>query len=117
MTTSSWILRSFVDTSIRRSKTNPQNPQVYQLKYDSVHKRFPGTIDTKTDGGKEYLVVNGKPIRVFHEKDPGSIGWGDAGADYVCESTGVFLESAKAEAHIGGGCKKVIMSAPPKVRR
>lgn len=87
---------------------------VYQLKYDSVHKRFEGTIETKVDGGKEYLVVNGKAIRVFHEKDPSSIGWGEAGADYVCESTGVFLESAKAEAHLKGGCKKIIMSAPPK---
>ncbi|CAD7935793.1 unnamed protein product [Amoebophrya sp. A25] len=87
---------------------------VYQLKYDSVHKRFPGTIATKADGGKEYLVVNGKAVRVFHEKEPSSIGWGEEGADYVCESTGVFLETAKAELHMKGGCKKVIMSAPPK---
>jgi len=87
---------------------------VYQLKYDSVHKRFEGTIATKVEDGKEFLVVNGKAIRVFHEKEPSSIPWGDAGVDYVCESTGVFLETPKAEAHIKGGCKKVIMSAPPK---
>ncbi|CAD7972171.1 unnamed protein product [Amoebophrya sp. A120] len=87
---------------------------VYQLKYDTVHGRFDGTIATKTEGGKEYLVVKGKAIRVFHEKEPSSIPWGEAGIDYVCESTGVFLEAAKAEAHIKGGCKKVIMSAPPK---
>ena len=84
------------------------------MKYDSVHKRFDGTIATKTEGGKEYLVVNGQAIRVFHEKDPAGIPWGESGVDYVCESTGVFLESPKAEGHIKGGCKKVIMSAPPK---
>jgi len=87
---------------------------VYQLKYDSVHKRFDGTIATAEEGGQEFLVVNGTKIRIFHEKDPGSIGWGAAGAEYVCESTGVFTEKPKAELHIGGGCKKVIISAPPK---
>jgi len=87
---------------------------VYQLKYDSVHKTFNGTIATKEEGGNEYLVVNGKPIQIFHEKDPAAIGWGKVGADYVCESTGVFTAQEKAELHIKGGAKKVIISAPPK---
>merc|ERR1712061_190089 len=87
---------------------------VYMLKYDSVHKRYPGTIATKVEGDKEFLVVNGKDICVFHEKDPASIPWGACGANYVCESTGVFTAKEKAELHIKGGCQKVIISAPPK---
>ncbi|CAK0887204.1 unnamed protein product, partial [Prorocentrum cordatum] len=86
----------------------------YMLKYDSVHKSFDGTIVTKKEGGNEYLVCNGLPIQVFHEKDPASIPWGAAGAAYVCESTGVFTTQEKAELHIKGGAKKVIISAPPK---
>merc|ERR1712193_319971 len=62
----------------------------------------------------EFLVVNGVDIQVFHEKDPGSIPWGTAGCDYVCESTGIFTDEPKAKLHCGGGCKKVIISAPPK---
>jgi glyceraldehyde 3-phosphate dehydrogenase len=88
---------------------------VYQLKYDSVHKKFDGTIETKKNAdGSEYLVVRGVEVRVYHEKDPSAIGWGASGAHYVCESTGVFLEQAKAQGHIDGGARKVIMSAPPK---
>merc|ERR1712087_1019624 len=87
---------------------------VYQLKYDSVHKRFDGTVATKKDGDKEFLIINGKEIQVFHEKDPASIPWGACGAAYICESTGVFTQKEKAELHMKGGAKKVIISAPPK---
>jgi len=83
---------------------------VYMLKYDSVHKQYPGTVE-KGDG---VLIVDGKSISIFAEKDPASIPWGKAGADYVCESTGVFCDKPKAGLHLGGGCKKVIISAPPK---
>lgn len=87
---------------------------VYQLKYDSVHKRFPGTVACRKDGDKEFLVVNGSDIAVFHEKEPSKIPWGAQSATYVCESTGVFTLKEKAELHIAGGAKKVIISAPPK---
>jgi len=83
---------------------------VYQLTYDSVHGRFPGTVEAKD--GK--LVVDGRVITWSSEKDPTQIPWGKTGAEYVCESTGVFIDSVKAKAHLGGGAKKVIISAPPK---
>jgi glyceraldehyde 3-phosphate dehydrogenase len=87
---------------------------VYQLKYDSVHKQFAGTVACKEVDGKEFLVVNGQDIAVFHEKDPANIKWGETGAAYICESTGIFCTQDKAALHIGGGAKKVIISAPPK---
>lgn len=83
---------------------------VYMTKYDTVHGRFKG--DVKIEGGK--LVVNGKAITVFGEKDPAAIQWGSAGADYIVESTGVFTEIAGASAHLKGGAKKVVISAPSK---
>merc|ERR1712100_1009223 len=82
----------------------------YLLKYDSVHGRFPGSVE-KADGG---IKVNGDFVKVFHETDPTKIGWGSVGADYVCESTGVFLDTEKGGLHIKGGAKKVVLSAPPK---
>ncbi len=82
----------------------------YLLKYDSTHGRFKGTVEAKD--GK--LVVNGKAIRVTAERDPANLKWGDVGAEYVVESTGLFLEKAKAEAHLKAGAKRVVMSAPSK---
>ncbi|KAG5264437.1 hypothetical protein AALO_G00253780 [Alosa alosa] len=80
----------------------------YMFKYDSTHGRFHG--DVKIEGGK--LVINGHAITVFCERDPANIKWGDAGADYVVESTGVFTTIEKASAHLNGGAKRVIISAP-----
>lgn len=81
---------------------------VYMFKYDTVHGRFKGTVEAKD--GK--LVVNGKPIAVFAEKDPANINWGGVGADYVIESTGVFTTTEKASVHLKGGAKKVVITAP-----
>jgi glyceraldehyde 3-phosphate dehydrogenase len=83
---------------------------VYLAKYDSTHGRFKGTVEAKD--GK--LVVNGKEISVFACRDPAEIAWGSAGAEYVVESTGVFTLTEKASAHLKGGAKKVIISAPSK---
>jgi len=83
---------------------------VYQFKYDSVHGRWPGEVSC-TDNA---LIIDGIEIKVFAEKDPSSIPWGDAGADVVCESTGVFTRAELAGKHLEGGAKKVIISAPPK---
>jgi glyceraldehyde 3-phosphate dehydrogenase len=84
---------------------------IYLLKYDSIHGRFDGTIE-KGQGNE--LIVNGNKVKVFSEKDPGNIPWGDAGADYISESSGVFLKQEQGELHLKKGAKKVIMSAPPK---
>ena len=83
---------------------------VYMLKYDSVHGKFKGEAYAKD--GK--LVVNGKEITVFQCMNPEEIGWSSVGADYVVESTGVFTTVDKASAHMKGGAKKVVISAPSK---
>ncbi len=82
----------------------------YLLKYDSVHGRFTGDVEVK-DGN---LVVNGQTIRVTADRNPENLKWDEVGADYVIESTGFFLTKEKANLHIKGGAKKVIISAPSK---
>ncbi|KAG5176758.1 glyceraldehyde 3-phosphate dehydrogenase [Tribonema minus] len=82
----------------------------YLLVHDSVHGRFPGTVEV----GENKLVVDGREITVFTEKDASAIQWGSVGADYICESTGVFTSSDTASKHLDGGAKKVVISAPPK---
>ncbi len=83
---------------------------VYMLKYDSVHGQFDGTVEAK-DG---QLVVNGNVIRVTAERDPANLKWNEVGAEYVVESTGLFLTKETAEKHIAAGAKRVVMSAPSK---
>ncbi|MDR3129333.1 MAG: type I glyceraldehyde-3-phosphate dehydrogenase [Tannerellaceae bacterium] len=82
----------------------------YMLRYDSIHGKFSGTVEVK-DGN---LVVNGNVIRVTAERNPADLKWGNVGAEYVVESTGLFLEEEKAKGHIEAGAKYVVMSAPSK---
>ena len=83
---------------------------VYMFKYDSVHGQYPGEVSH--DG--ENLVVDQQVVRVFTERDPQNIAWGEAGVKVVCESTGVFTTGELASKHFQGGAEKVVISAPPK---
>ena len=87
------------------TKTN-----AHLLKYDSTYGRFPGEIETTPDS----LIVNGHSIKVLSLRNPGEIPWGDLGVEIVIESVGIFTDADKAGAHIRGGAKKVIISAPAK---
>ena len=82
----------------------------YMLRYDTMHGKFEGSIEVRNGN----LVVNGNEIRVTAEKDPANLKWNEVGAEYVVESTGLFLTKEKAEAHIKAGAKRVVMSAPSK---
>jgi glyceraldehyde 3-phosphate dehydrogenase len=77
-------------------------------RYDSVHGKFPGEVHVDGDS----MVVNGDRIRVFAERDPAKLPWGEVGADFVLECTGLFTSKAKASAHLKGGAKRVVISAP-----
>ena len=78
------------------------------LKYDSVHGRFPGTVSHD----ENHLIINGTPIRIYAERDPKALPWGDLGVDVVLESTGIFTSDEKAGMHLTAGAKKVVISAP-----
>ena len=80
----------------------------YLLEYDTVHGRYKGTVAHTADS----MTIDGNDIKVFNEMDPANIAWGSVGAEYVIESTGVFLSVDKASAHFKGGAKKVVVSAP-----
>jgi glyceraldehyde 3-phosphate dehydrogenase len=80
------------------------------FKYDSVHGTFPGAVEA----GENEITINGRPIKVYSEKDPQKIPWGDLGVEIVIEGTGVFRDKEKASAHLKAGAKKVIITAPAK---
>ena len=88
----------------------PVDYMAYMLKYDTMHGHFEGTVDYDLE--KSELIVNGKHIRVTACRDPKEIAWGAVGAEYVVESTGLFLTKEKAQGHIEAGAKYVVMSAP-----
>ena len=87
------------------TKTN-----AHLLKYDSTYGRFPGEVEATADA----LIVNGRNVKVLSQRDPAQIPWGDLGVEIVLESTGLFTDAEKAAAHLRGGAKKVIISAPAK---
>jgi glyceraldehyde 3-phosphate dehydrogenase len=104
-------LASGNDIEIVAANDLTDNAQIaHLLKYDSILGRLPGDV-THDDKG---INVDGKDVRVFAEKDPGALPWGDLGVDVVVESTGLFTDATKASAHLDGGAKKVIISAPAK---
>ena len=80
----------------------------YMLRYDTIHGRFSGTIETTEDS----IIVNGKTVKVFACMNPADIPWAEVGADYIIESTGAFTTTEKAKAHLAAGAKKVVISAP-----
>ena len=80
------------------------------FKYDSTYGRYPGTVEAREDS----LVIDGRAVKVFAQRDPGQIPWGDLGVQLVIESTGLFTDAEKAASHLKGGAKKVIISAPAK---
>ena len=90
----------------------PVDYLAYMLKYDTMHGQFDGTIEYDVE--KSQLIVNGKAIRITAERNPADLKWDEVGAEYVVESTGLFLSKDKAQAHIEAGAKYVVMSAPSK---
>merc|ERR1719225_2553218 len=106
------IITEDAETELNAINAGSATPDymAYQYKYDTIHGIAPGTVESDGD----FLVLNGKKIQTSRCRDPKEVGWGKLGADYVCESTGIFLTKEKAQAIIDGGAKKVIYSAPAK---
>jgi glyceraldehyde 3-phosphate dehydrogenase len=104
------LLREDVEVVAINDPFIPPDYMVYEMKYDSAQGRFEGEVST--DG--KSLIVNGREIAVFQEKDPTKIPWGKSGVDYVAECTGIFKEKDTANAHIKAGAKRVCISAPSK---
>jgi glyceraldehyde 3-phosphate dehydrogenase len=106
------VLRAAIAKGVKVVAINdpfvPLDYMVYMFKYDSTHGRFKGEV-SHADG---FLIVNGQKISVFTERDPTQIPWGKCGAEYVVEATGVFTTIDKCQAHVAGGAKKVIITAP-----
>ena len=90
----------------------PVDYLAYMLKYDTMHGQFEGTIEADVE--KNLLIVNGNPIRITAERNPADLKWNEVNAEYVVESTGLFLSKDKAQGHIDAGAKYVVMSAPSK---
>merc|ERR1712161_23758 len=106
------IITDDADTDLNAINAGSAAPDymAYQYKYDTIHGQAKGTVDIDGD----FLVLNGKKIMTSRCRDPTEVGWGALGADYVCESTGVFLTKETAQSIIDGGAKKVVYSAPAK---
>jgi len=106
------IMMDDPDVSLKAINAGSATPDymAYQYKYDTIHGKARGTVEIDGD----YLVINGNKIITSRCRDPKEVEWGSKGADYVCESTGVFLTKEKAQSIIDGGAKKVIYSAPAK---
>jgi len=106
------IIMEDEDTDLNAINAGSATPDymAYQYKFDTIHGKAKGSVEIDGD----FLVLNGKKIMTSRCRDPKEVGWGALGADYVCESTGVFLTKEKAQAIIDGGAKKVIYSAPAK---
>lgn len=90
------------------NNTSPLKQTAHLLKYDTLYGKFDGTVEVKEDA----IIVNGKEIKVFSERDPESLPWGELGVDIVVEATGVFRDREGAQKHINAGAKKVIITAP-----
>ena len=104
------ILSGDIDFVAINAPDKTPDQLAYVFKYDTVHGRFPGTVEYD----ENHLIVNGKKVLLLNSRDPKTLGWGELGADYVLECTGKFLTKEAAQPHLDAGAKVVILSAPSK---